>query len=84
MEQPVLGVSDCVIYSVTLYLTTQNPNGSEIYREIVETFDENVITEQKVKKWRKLFLKGWRHMHDLPYSGWTTSKNWTWQIIKKE
>ncbi len=44
VERPAVGVPNCVICGVVLYLTTQNQNGSEIYQKIVE----NVITEQKV------------------------------------
>ncbi len=48
MEEAVVGVSHCVIRGVILYLTTQNLNGSEICRKIVEIFVENVITKQEV------------------------------------
>ncbi len=43
MEQAVVGVSNCVIHSVILYLTTQNLNSSEIYQKIVKTFNENFL-----------------------------------------
>ncbi len=48
MEQSVIGVSNCVIRGVILYLTAQNLNGSNIYPKIVETFGENVIMKPKV------------------------------------
>ncbi len=43
MEQPVVGVFNCIIRSVILYLTAPNQNGSEIYRKIVEIFSEKLF-----------------------------------------
>ncbi len=51
MERPVVGVSNFVIRDITLF-NCSKLNGSHIYQEIVETFGKNIITEQKVQKWR--------------------------------
>ncbi len=48
IEQPVVGVSNCIISGVILYLTTQNLDSGEMYQKIVETFGKNVIIKQKV------------------------------------
>ncbi len=48
MEWLVVGKSNFTIHSIIFYLTVQNLNGNKIYRKIVKTFGENVITEQKV------------------------------------
>ncbi len=48
MERPVVGVSNCLIRGIILYLSAQNLNGSEIYRKIVETFGEKVIIQHQM------------------------------------
>ncbi len=55
MNQPVVGVFNCIIYSVILYLINQNLNSSGVYQKIFKTFGENVINKQKMRKGRKLF-----------------------------
>ncbi len=66
VEQPAIGVSNCIIRSVILYLTAQNLNSSEIYRIIVQTFDENLIIEQKVfPQMFQLFSNRFRYRLDF-------------------
>ncbi len=48
VEQCMVGVSNCIIYGVIIYLTAQNLNGSEIYQKIVKIFSENIITEPNI------------------------------------
>ncbi len=43
IEQPVVGVSNCIIRSIIRHLTSQNLNGREIYRDIMETSGEKLF-----------------------------------------
>ncbi len=43
MEQPVIGVSNCIICDIILYLTAQNLNVSKISPKVVKTFGEELF-----------------------------------------
>ncbi len=77
-EQPVVGVPNCVICGIMLYLTPQNLNCDEIFWKIVETFGENVITEEKViHQIFKQFSDGIRYCLGFEQLNKVWRHNWT-------
>ncbi len=43
MELPVVGVSNCIIRDIILYLIARNLKSRKIYQKIVETFGEKLF-----------------------------------------
>ncbi len=61
MKLLIRGVTDCVMHSVIHYLTVKNEICAAVHRRLCEMLGENVMSEQKVRKWCSLFLKVWRN-----------------------
>lgn len=54
----------CEIRSVIRFLTLRNESAASIHRQLVETYESEVMTRQHVTKWVRLFKEGRTDTHD--------------------
>ncbi|GBN50514.1 hypothetical protein AVEN_15787-1 [Araneus ventricosus] len=69
MFKTIADPADCEVRSVIRDLNANNAKQAEINRQLVEIYDENVITDGMVRKWVRQFNDGRTNVHDEARSG---------------
>ncbi len=70
MELPIQVVSMCLPCTIVLCLCAQNCAASNIHRQLVEIFGENVMSWEMVRQWVHQFCnKEWCNVDDLACEG---------------
>ncbi|GBL87764.1 hypothetical protein AVEN_81365-1 [Araneus ventricosus] len=61
--------AECEVRSVIRFLNAKNVKPTEIRRQLVEIYGENVMTDGMVRKWVRQFNDGRTNVHDEARSG---------------
>ncbi|GBM59277.1 hypothetical protein AVEN_66218-1 [Araneus ventricosus] len=69
MFKTISDPADCEVHSVIRFLNTKKDKPSEIHRQLVEIYGENVLTDGMVRKWVRQFNHGRTNVHDEARSG---------------
>ncbi|GBN85567.1 hypothetical protein AVEN_80114-1 [Araneus ventricosus] len=67
--QPDCVAADCEVRSVIRVLNANNVKQTEIHRQLVEIYGENVMTDGMVRKWVRQFDDERTNVHDEARSG---------------
>ncbi|GBN66135.1 hypothetical protein AVEN_168208-1 [Araneus ventricosus] len=69
MFKTIADPADCEVLSVIQFLNAKNVKPTEIHRQLVEIYGENVMTDGMVRKWVRHFNDGRTNVHDEARSG---------------
>ncbi|GBO17750.1 hypothetical protein AVEN_181159-1 [Araneus ventricosus] len=69
MFKTIADSAECEVRSVIRFLNAKNAKPSEIHRQLVEIYGENVMTDGMVRKWVRQFNDGRTNVHDEARSG---------------
>ncbi|GBM76118.1 hypothetical protein AVEN_205233-1 [Araneus ventricosus] len=69
MFKTIADPADCEVRSVIWFLNTKKVKPAEIYRQLVEIYGENVMTDGIVRKWVRQFNDGRTNVQDESRSG---------------
>ncbi|GBN54975.1 hypothetical protein AVEN_261493-1 [Araneus ventricosus] len=69
MFKTIADPADCEVRSVIRFLNANNVKQTEIHRQLVEIYGENVMTDGMVRKWVRQFDDGRTNVHDEARSG---------------
>ncbi|GBL88099.1 hypothetical protein AVEN_133745-1 [Araneus ventricosus] len=69
MFKTIANPTDCKVRSVIRFLNAKNVKPTEIHRQLVEIYGENVMTDGMVRKWVRQFSDGRTNVHDEARSG---------------
>ncbi|GBM96075.1 hypothetical protein AVEN_112694-1 [Araneus ventricosus] len=69
MFKTIADPADCEVRSVIRFLNPNNVKQSEINRQLIEIYGENVMTDGMVRKWVRPFNDGRTNVHDEARSG---------------
>jgi hypothetical protein len=56
--------ASCKIHAVIHFLHTKNMSVTEIYRELCTVYGQNVMSEETVRQWCRLFIDGRTDIHN--------------------
>ena len=59
----------CDVRAVIRFLFARKNNAAEINRQLCEVYGLNVMSDSKVRQWRRLFEEGLTNVHDEERSG---------------
>ncbi|XP_023209806.1 midasin-like [Centruroides sculpturatus] len=75
MFKTIADPTDCEVHSVIWFLNAKNVKSVEIHRQLVEIYDENVMSDGMVRKWVRQFNAERTDVHDEAWSGWPSVVN---------
>ena len=58
MFKTIEGAADCEIRSVIRFLNARNVLPSEIHHQICQVYGDNAMSDDKVRKWVRMFNEG--------------------------
>ncbi|XP_067143098.1 protein GVQW3-like [Centruroides vittatus] len=69
MFKKIESPADCEIRSVIRFLSSRNLAAAEIHHQICEVYGDNAMSDNKVRKWVRMFKDGRVNVHDEPCPG---------------
>ncbi|GBN09142.1 hypothetical protein AVEN_170719-1 [Araneus ventricosus] len=69
MFKTIANLADCEVRSVIRFLNAKKVKPAEIYRQLVEIYDEKVMTGGMIRKWVRQFNDGRTNVLDEARSG---------------
>ena len=69
MFKTIEGAADCEIRSVIRFLNARNVLPSGIRHQICQVYGDNVMSDDMVRKWVRMFNEGRENVHDEVWSG---------------